>query len=101
VFHSCGNWSDKKEEIAQIEGLRMADGAFSLATDPGANPTAGFADAFAGRAVLNARIVGDVELVEEKVRQLWKKGMKLIVVTYAETPEEQAELYRRIHEICR
>ena len=101
VFHSCGNWSDKKEEIAQIEGLQMADGAFSLATDPGANPTEGFADAFAGRAVLNARIVGDVELVEEKVRQLWKRGMKLIVVTYAETPEEQAELYRRIHEICR
>ena len=49
----------------------------------------------------SARIVGDVELVEEKVRQLWKKGMKLIVVTYAETPEEQAEIYRKIHEICR
>ncbi|MBQ2843242.1 MAG: hypothetical protein IJE69_03200, partial [Alistipes sp.] len=76
--------------------------AFSLATDPGANPTEGFADAFAGTgAVLNARIVGDVELVEEKVQQLWKPGMKLIVVTYAETPEEQAEIYRKIHEICR
>ncbi len=102
VFHSCGNWSQKKEQIARIEGLRMADGAFSLATDPGANPTEGFADAFAGTgAVLNARIVGDVELVEEKVQQLWKPGMKLIVVTYAETPEEQAEIYRKIHELCR
>ena len=102
VFHSCGNWSQKKEQIARIAGLKMADGAFSLATDPGANPTEGFADAFAGSgAVLNARIVGDVEVVEEKVRSLWKPGMKLIVVTYAETPEEQAEIYRKIHEICR
>ena len=102
VFHSCGNWSDKKEEIARIEGLRMADGAFSLATDPGANPTEGFKEAFAGSgAVLNARIVGTPDLVCEKVQSLWTKGMKLIVVTYCETPEEQAEVYRRIHEICR
>lgn len=101
VFHSCGNWSDKKEEIARIAGLRMADGAFSLATDPGANPVEGFADAFAGSgAVLNARIVGSADLVCEKVQALWKPKMKLIVVTYCETPEEQAKLYRRIHEIC-
>lgn len=102
VFHSCGNWSDKKEEIARIEGLRMADGAFSLATDPGANPVEGFAEAFAGSGVvLNARIVGPAEVVEEKVRALWCPGMKLIVVTYCETPEEQAAVYRTIHEICR
>lgn len=102
VFHSCGNWSDKKEDIARIEGLRMADGAFSLATDPGANPVEGFADAFAGSGVvLNARIVGSAELVCEKVKALWRKGMKLIVVTYCETPEEQADVYRKIHEICR
>ncbi len=102
VFHSCGNWSDKKEEIARIEGLRMADGAFSLATDPGANPVEGFAEAFAGSGVvLNARIVGPAEVVEEKVRALWRPGMKLIVVTYCETPEEQAAVYRTIHEICR
>lgn len=101
VFHSCGCWSDKKEEIARIAGLRMADGAFSLATDPGANPTEGFAEAFAGTGVvLNARIVGDADLVCEKVRSLWRPGMKLIVVTYCETPAEQAALYDRIHEIC-
>ncbi len=102
VFHSCGNWSDKKEEIARIEGLRMADGAFSLATDPGANPVEGFAEAFAGSGVvLNARIVGPAEVVCEKVRALWRPGMKLIVVTYCDTPAEQADVYRRIHEICR
>ncbi|MBO5189261.1 MAG: hypothetical protein J6B59_08215 [Alistipes sp.] len=101
VFHSCGNWSDKKEEIARIEGIRMADGAFSLATDPGANPVEGFAEAFAGTGVvLNARIVGPAEVVTEKVQALWRPGMKLIVVTYCETPEEQADVYRKIHEIC-
>ena len=102
VFHSCGNWSDKKEEIARIEGLRMADGAFSLATDPGANPVEGFAEAFAGTGVvLNARIVGSADVVCEKVKALWRPGMKLIVVTYCETPAEQADVYRKIHEICR
>lgn len=102
VFHSCGNWSDKKADIVTIKNIRMADGAFSKATDPGANPTEGFADTFAGTGVvLNARIVGDPELVEAKVKELWKPGMKLIVVTYCETPEEQAEVYDRIHDICR
>ena len=101
VFHSCGNWSDKKELITKIENIRMADGAFSFATDPGANPTEGYADAFANTGVvLNARIVGNIDVVEEKVRQLWKPGMKLIVVTYCETPQEEAEVYQRIHEIC-
>lgn len=102
VFHSCGNWSDKKADIVAIKNIRMADGAFSKATDPGANPTEGFADTFAGTGVvLNARIVGDPDLVEAKVKELWKPGMKLIVVTYCETPEEQAEVYDRIHDICR
>lgn len=101
VFHSCGNWADKKHDIVRIENLCMADGAFSKATDPGANPTDGYADAFANTGVvLNARIVGPLEVVEQKVRQLWRPGMKLIVVTYAETVEEQAALYDRIHEIC-
>ena len=100
VFHSCGNWSSKKEQLVKVPELLMADGAFSLATDPGANPTDGYADAFARSGViLNARIVGSPQLVLEKVRQLWRPGMKLIVVTYAETPEEQAYLYDEIHKI--
>ena len=102
VFHSCGNWSGKKEDIVKIDGIRMADGAFSKATDPDANPTEGFADAFAGTGVvLNARIVGNVDVIEQKVKELWKPGMKLIAVTYCETPQEQAEAYDRIHAICR
>jgi len=101
VFHSCGNWSDKKKDIVGIQSLRMADGAFSLATDPGANPTDGFTDAFANSGVvLNARIVGGPDVVKEKVKALWKPGMKLIVVTYCDTPEEQAVVYDNIHRIC-
>lgn len=101
VFHSCGNWSSKKAGIVQIPGIKMADGAFSLATDPGANPTDGYAETFANtNVILNARIVGNPQLVLEKVKQLWRPGMKLIVVTYAETPEEQAYLYDEIHKLC-
>lgn len=101
VFHSCGNWSSKKEGIVKIPGIKMADGAFSLATDPGANSTDGYAETFANTGViLNARIVGNPQLVLEKVKQLWRPGMKLIVVTYAETPEEQAFLYDQIHKIA-
>ncbi len=102
VFHSCGNWSSKKQGIVQIPGIKMADGAFSLATDPGANPTDGYAETFANtNVILNARIVGNPQLVLDKVKQLWRPGMKLIVVTYAETPEEQAYLYDQIHEIAK
>ena len=78
----------------------MADGAFSLATDPGANPTDGYAETFANTGtILNVRIVGNADLIEKKVRELWRPGMKLIVVTYCETPEEQEEIYNIIHRI--
>ena len=36
----------------------------------------------------------------EQVSKFWVPGLKLIVVTYCPTPEEQAEAYTRIHEIC-
>ena len=99
VFHSCGNWSDKKHAVLSIPGLKCADGAFSLATDPDANSTEGFAEAFANTGVvLNARIVGKPEVIAQKVRELWRPGMKLIVVTYCETPAEQSEAYRIIHD---
>lgn len=101
VFHSCGNWSGKKEDVIKIEGLKMADGAFSKGTDPDANPTDGFADTFAHTGiVLNARIVGTPDTIVGKVEELWKPGMKLIVVTYCDTPQEQEEVYHKIHEIC-
>jgi hypothetical protein len=101
VLHSCGNWSDKIPAVKTIKGLRTVDAAFSSETDPDPNPGAPFADAFADTGiVVNARIVGNPRIIEEKVRELWKPGMKLIVVTYCETQEEQQEAYDRIHAIC-
>lgn len=102
AFHSCGNWSKRIPAVKQIKGLKMVDGAFSNATDPNPNPTGDFWRSFANTGIiLNARMVGTPDLIEEKVRNLWAPGMKLIVVTYCETPEEQAIAYDRIHEICK
>lgn len=101
AFHSCGNWSQKIAVIKQIKGLLMVDGAFSKSTDPDPNPPEPFANGFADTGiVVNARIVGGPELVVEKVKKLWRPGMKLIVVTYCKTPEEQEQAYHKIHEIC-
>jgi hypothetical protein len=101
VFHSCGQWADKIDGIKAIPNLIMIDAAFSEETDPDPNPCEPFRDAFAGtNIVVNARIVGDSDVVAEKVKKLWKPGMKLIVATYCETPEEQAKAYDKIHEIC-
>jgi hypothetical protein len=101
VFHSCGNWSDKVEMVKKISGLRMVDGAFSAATDPSPNSPEPFAESFADTGiVVNARIVGNPDTLTDIVRRLWKPGMKLIVTTYCRTPEEQAEAYDKIHEIC-
>jgi alkanesulfonate monooxygenase SsuD/methylene tetrahydromethanopterin reductase-like flavin-dependent oxidoreductase (luciferase family) len=87
--------------VKKIAGLRMVDGAFSVATDPSPNPPEPFAEAFMNTGiVVNARIVGGFETIAERVRRLWKPGMKLIIVTYCQSPEEQAEAYDRIYEIC-
>ncbi|MDR0757714.1 MAG: hypothetical protein LBF85_07705 [Tannerella sp.] len=101
AFHSCGDWSNKIPVVKQIRGLRMVDAAFSTETDPNPNPAAPFAESFAHTGiVLNARIVGDVGTVEKTVRELWRPGLKLIVVTYCPTPEEQERAYEVIHGIC-
>jgi len=101
AFHSCGNWSDKVEMVKKIAGLRMVDGAFSAATDPTPNPPEPFAEAFADTGiVVNARIVGSPETIAGSVRKLWKPGMKLIVVTYCQSPDEQAEAYNLVYKIC-
>jgi hypothetical protein len=101
-FHCCGNWSGKIDAVKQVAGLRMVDGAFSAATDPSPNPPEPFAEALANTGiVVNARIVGGPKTIADIVKRLCKPGVKLIVVTYCQTPEEQAEAYDCIHEICR
>ncbi len=101
AFHSCGDWSAKVDIIKRIAGLGMVDAAFSAATDPSPNDPERFAAAFANTGiVLNAKIVGDADLVVDIVKRLWIPGLKLIVVTYCQSPDEQARVYDRIHEVC-
>ena len=102
AFHSCGDWEQWMNAVLQIPGLLMADGAFSPETDPGAIEKLESYRAFANTGiVLNARIVGDLNTIAERVERLWTSGMKLIVVSYCQTAEEQEEAYKRIHEICK
>jgi len=102
VFHSCGDWSGWIDSVLKIKGLKMADGAFSPQTDPGATSNLEAFHRFTNTGVvLNARIVGDLETIREQVSRLWIQGMKMVVVTYCETPDEQEKAYDLIHEICR
>ncbi len=102
VFHSCGDWSNWVDAVLMTKGLLMADGAFSSQTDPGATNNLEAFHKFTNTGiVLNARIVGDLETIREQLTRLWIPGMKMVVVTYCETPEEQEEAYYLIHEICR
>ena len=101
VFHSCGNWAGWIDAVLNLKGLKMADGAFSLQTDPGANGNLEAFHCFANTGVvLNARIVGDTETIERQISRLLVPGMKLIVVTYCETPSIQEHAYFRIKQIC-
>jgi hypothetical protein len=78
----------------------MADGAFSPETDPDANRDFEAFRRFAGTGViLNARVVGDLDVIGEVVGRLWHPAMKLIMTTYCEKSEEQNRAYDLIHEI--
>lgn len=101
VFHSCGNYSDKIEMIKGFDELKMVDAAFSQETDPSPNPATPFTQSLVNSGIiLNARMVGNPSVVGDTIRALWKSGMKLIAVTYSQSPAEQAEVYRLIHEVC-
>ncbi len=102
VHHSCGNFSDKARMLLKLNGLKMADAAFTPETDPHPNPAEPFVEALKNSGiVLNARMVGSPEVVKETTRKLWNPGMKLIVVTFSQSPEEQKEAYNIVHEICK
>jgi hypothetical protein len=101
VFHSCGNWSARAEIVKQIPGLKMVDGAFTLQTDPDPNPPEAIRDAFAGTGItVCARMVGDLDSIKSAVQRLWQPDLKLIVVTYCQSPEEQLRAYGFIHHHC-
>lgn len=102
VFHSCGNWKKKIEMVKQFKGILTVDGAFSAETDPSPNNPEEFADEFAGTGiVVNARAVGNPDNAYAALSKLWRPNQKLIAVTYCQTPEEQAELYARLHRMAK
>lgn len=102
VYHSCGNWQRKIEMVKEFKGITTVDGAFSAETDPSPNNPAEFADEFAGSGiVVNARAVGAPDDAFNSLSQLWRPNQKLIAVTYCETPEQQADLYARLHRMAK
>lgn len=102
AYHSCGVWEQKIAMVKGIDGIRCADGAFTIETDPSPNRPEPFAEAFAGSGiVLNARAVGDEENSFAAFEKLWRPGQKLICVTYCKAPAEQERLYQRLHEMER
>ena len=101
AFHSCGDWSVWIDAVLKINAIIMADGAFSPQTDPGAIADLETFHRFSeSGVVLNTRIVGDIDTIEKQVKRLWTPGMKLVVVTYCQTPDEQERAYEMIHGIC-
>jgi hypothetical protein len=102
VHHSCGNFSDKANMLLKLKGLKMADAAFTPETDPHPNPVEPFVAALNNSGIiLNARMVGNTETVKETTQKLWEPGMKLLVVTFSHSPEEQKDAYETVHQICR
>jgi hypothetical protein len=102
AFHCCGNWSKKTESVKSLSGVKTVDGAFTIRTDPAPNPAAPCRNSFADSGIcVNARMVGSPEEVLEKVKELQTPGMKLIVVTYCKSGEEQKKIYEVIHESIR
>lgn len=98
VYHSCGVWESKIDMVKRYRNIFMADGAFSIETDPSPNCPEVFAEGFAGSGiVLNARAVGDADHAFTVFEKLWKPKQKLICVTYCKSPEEQKKLYEKLH----
>jgi hypothetical protein len=101
VHHSCGDFSDKANMLTKISGLKMSDAAFTPETDPHPNPPEPFIRALRNSGIiLNARMVGTPEIIRETTEELWEEGMKLLLVTFSQSPEEQKQAYDIIHSIC-
>jgi hypothetical protein len=101
VLHSCGNYADKTLIFKKMTGLKMVDAAFTQQTDPSPNPASPFTSELKNSGIiLNARMVGEPDTVEKTINELWTPGLKLIAVTYSQSPEEQQQVYDLIHQIC-
>lgn len=101
VYHSCGSWERKIDMVKNIRNIWMADGAFTLETDPMPNNPKVFADAFVGSGIiLNCRGVGNCENSFAAFKELWRSNQKMIAVTYCKESEEQEKLYNMLHQMA-
>lgn len=100
VYHSCGNWEKKIDMVQGIRNIKMADGAFTIETDPSPNSPEIFGDKFAGSGIiLNCRAVGNYNNSYEALKKIWRPNQKMIAVTYCRTPGEQRILYDMLHDL--
>jgi alkanesulfonate monooxygenase SsuD/methylene tetrahydromethanopterin reductase-like flavin-dependent oxidoreductase (luciferase family) len=91
----------QNRDFQKNAGLKMVDAAFTPQTDPSPNPAAPFTSELKNSGIiLNARMVGEPDTVEKTINELWTPGLKLIAVTYSQSPEEQQQVYDLIHQIC-
>ena len=101
VYHSCGVWEKKIDMVKSYRNIFMADGAFTIETDPSPNRPEVFGDGFAGSGIiLNCRAVGNCENSFEALQKIWRPDQKMIAVTYCKTPQEQEKLYQMLHEMA-
>jgi hypothetical protein len=99
VFHSCGNWAPRADFVKTFPGLIMADAAVGAQTDPAPNDPASLGKSLAGSSIiLHVRIVGDSKTVLDQFKKMVQPGLKSIVTTYCETPDDQERAYRGIHD---
>ncbi|MCF7941592.1 MAG: hypothetical protein K9M84_08260 [Spirochaetia bacterium] len=102
VFHSCGSWSHKAPMVKSFRNTIMVDGAFSPETDPDPNDPKAFEQIFRDSGIIvNARCVGDSESVYPYFSDLINDHMKVIAVTYCQDPEDQEQLYDRLHALLK
>ncbi len=100
AFHSCGNWEHLSPTVRAIPDLKMVDCAFGGHTDPAPNTPEDISEVFNNTGIIvNARIVGDADVVSRYVKRLWNADMRLIIVTYCQTPEQQQHAYRQIQRL--
>ena len=101
AIHSCGDYARWLSALKKIDNLLMVDAAFSPRTDPRPNTPEVFRDAFVDTGIIvHARIVGAPAEVLAIAKRLWAPGLKLMIVTYAQDPIEQRQLYRDLHAMC-
>jgi len=96
AIHSCGAWAHTMAAAAAIPGVTMLDMALSRACDPNPNDPRAVREALRGTGVIaKVRVGGDMDEVDEILRQLYAPDLKL-AVEIAYSPDHAEANYRRV-----